>query len=41
MAMVYNISEVVKDWLIDRNVPRVEVCVVALSSFRRDPCTTR
>lgn len=25
MAMVYNISEVVKDWLIDRNVPHVEV----------------
>ncbi|KAK8819836.1 hypothetical protein WA538_001941, partial [Blastocystis sp. DL] len=24
MAMVYNISEVVKDWLIDRNVPHVE-----------------
>lgn len=25
MAMVYNITEVVKDWLIDRNVPKQEV----------------
>lgn len=26
MAMVYNITEVVKDWLLDRNVPKQEVC---------------
>lgn len=25
MAMVYNITEVVKDWLLDRNVPKQEV----------------
>ena len=24
MAMVYNLTEIVKDWLIDRNVPKVE-----------------
>ena len=25
MAMIYNVTEVVKDWLLDRNVPKVEV----------------
>lgn len=27
MAMVYNITEVVKDWLLDRNVPKQVVGV--------------
>lgn len=30
MAMVYNIAEIVKDWLIDRNVPKVEVFLLLI-----------
>lgn len=30
MAMIYNITEIVKDWLIDRNVPKVEVIFLPL-----------
>lgn len=26
MAMIYNVTEIVKDWLIDRNKPKIEVC---------------
>lgn len=25
MAMIYNVTEIVKDWLIDRNKPKIEV----------------
>lgn len=32
MAMVYNITEVVKDWLLDRNVPKQVVGVVFVVS---------
>ena len=30
MAMIYNITEVVKDWLLDRNKPHVEVELITM-----------
>lgn len=30
MAMIYNITEVVKDWLLDRNKPHVEVAIIII-----------
>lgn len=38
MAMVYNLTEIVKDWLIDRNVPKVEVCFFLVYYVRKDRC---
>lgn len=33
--MIYNITEVIKDWLLDRNKPKVEVCVYTLCDSRK------
>ena len=39
--MIYNITEIVKDWLIDRNVPKVEVCILHVYEFRKAQCMMR